>query len=57
MIADKIMTWCWGSYNGTYASHWDKHSPAHRFWKQEVKKRKRSLSWWKKNYKRIWNED
>lgn len=57
MIADKIMTWCWGSYNGTYVSHWDKNSPAHRFWKQEVKKRKRSLSWWKQNYKRIWEAD
>lgn len=49
MIADKIMTWCWG--------FWDYNSPAHRYWKKQVKKRKRSLSWWKQNYKRIWDEE
>lgn len=48
MIADKIMNWCWGIGN------WDKNSPAHKFWKKEVKKKKRSLLWWKANYKRIW---
>jgi len=57
MIADRIMNWCWGTNENQGYSHWDKNSPAHTFWKNEVKKRKRSLHWWKKNYKRIWNED
>jgi len=53
MIADKIMTWCWGK-EGLFGSL-DKNSPAHKYWKKEVNKKKRSLSWWKKNYKRIWD--
>ena len=36
MIADKIMNWCWGL--GT--QFWDKNSPAHKFWKHQVKKKK-----------------
>ena len=54
--AEKIMNWCWGNQYGVTAIRWDINSPAHRFWKREVKKRKRSLIWWKKNYKRIWDE-
>lgn len=54
MIADKIMNWCWGTYENSWCSPWDKNSSAHKFWKKEVKKKKRSLLWWKKNYKRIW---
>jgi hypothetical protein len=49
MIADKIMNWCWKN-----EQNWDKNSPAHKYWKKEVKKKKRSLKWWKQNYKRIW---
>jgi hypothetical protein len=56
-IAHKIMNWCWGTYENTWCSHWDKNSPAHKFWKKEVKKKKRSTLWWKKNYKRIWDAD
>ena len=55
MIADKIMTWCWGK-EGLFGS-WDKNSPAHCWWKRQVKKKKRSTFWWKQNYKRIWEED
>jgi len=35
MIADKIMNWCWHN-----EQNWDKNSPAHKFWKREVKKKK-----------------
>jgi len=49
MIADKIMSWCWGY------KQWDNPCPAYRWWKQQVKKKKRSILWWKKNYKRIWD--
>lgn len=55
MIADKIMTWCWGK-EGLFGS-WDKNSPAHCWWMRQVKKKKRSTIWWKENYKRIWNRD
>ena len=55
MIADKIMTWCWGKEGRLSA--WDKNSPAHKFWKREVKKKKRSTLWWKKNWKRIMREE
>jgi len=47
MIADKIMDWCWGL-------GWDKNSPSHNWWKKQIKKKKRSTIWWKKNYIRIW---
>jgi hypothetical protein len=47
MIADRIMNWIWGRGN------WDKNSPAYRFWKRQVKRRKRSLKWWNQNCDRL----
>ena len=48
-IADKIMVRCWGQF-------WDENSPAHKYWKRQIKKRKRSKEWWMKNWKRIYDK-
>lgn len=53
-IADRIMTWCWGLKSGC---HWDENSLAHRFWKRKIKKYKKSVNWWRKNYYRIWKNE
>jgi hypothetical protein len=47
-IADRIMNWGWGY------QQWDNKSPAHNFWKRQVKKKKRSIGWWNKNWRRIY---
>jgi hypothetical protein len=56
MIADKIMNCCWGYFKESGFPTWDVNSPAHKFWKKEVKKKKRSTLWWKKNWARIFDK-
>lgn len=45
VIADWIMSKLW--------REWDDGSGAHNFWKRKVRKYKKSLAWWKKNYLRV----
>lgn len=46
-IADRIMNWDWGRGN------WDKNSPAHKYWKNIVKKHNHSLSWWRRHWEEV----
>lgn len=44
-IADMIMSKVW--------LDWDDNSPAHNFWKRKVKKSKKGMAWWKKNWRAV----
>lgn len=46
-VTDHISTWFWGDDN------WDRNSGFYILLEKRVKRRKRSLVWWRKNWKRV----